>query len=298
MSDLDRRIRLARLVVERLGPLFPLQRRGKEPLRKTRGCLDATDDVDRVDDWIRRGLNVGLHTVRVFVLDVDLRSGGDRTLAALEAEHGKLPDTPRQFTGGGGGEHHFFALVEGVRWRAKLGAGLDIKAGPGCYVVVPPSAVSRPYTWDESPEHTELAEIPEWLLERAVRLDPPADVAATGPVAESVIGIAFRLAGRVREQRGEKLLVRCPFEATHSRERERRQDSSTVVFAPSSSSPLGHFHCSHAHCVGLRAEDALATLDESIVLRAVAAAHEAAERRRLEEADPERAAIQAEGCAA
>ena len=53
---------------------------------------------------------------RTVVLDVDPRSGGDKVLERLEAEHGKLPDTERVATGGGG-LHYVFKAPEGTRSR-------------------------------------------------------------------------------------------------------------------------------------------------------------------------------------
>jgi hypothetical protein len=276
VNDTERRIRLARVALQ-LGPLFPLQNRRKDPLPGSHGCHDAVDDVAQVERWIRMGRNVGLHTVLVFVLDVDLRSGGDRTLADLEQRHGKLPDTPRQFTGGGGGVHHFFVLPEGVRYRPNIGPGLDVKAGSGAYVVVSPSAVTRPYVWDESPEHCELAELPGWLFRLAARrLDEPG-APPTGPVAGSVLALALQRSGLVRFQRGERIAVRCPWEMLHTG-KERHQDTSTVVFPPSARRPLGSFHCSHAHCAGRTAAEVLDELDPAIVQWAMGEALEMTER--------------------
>lgn len=260
-KDTERRLALARVALS-LGPLFPLQRGDKRPLKNSNGCHDATTHWPTIASWVADGYNTGLHCTDVGVLDRDDRSGGDVRLASLEAVHGKLPLTPVQFTGGGGGQHYLFRLPKGLRWKSKIATGLDWKAGAGAYIVVPPSVVTRPYHWDESPEHVELAEIPAWLLKLAARFDAPTDIAPTGPVGESLLAVAFHLAGLVRLQRDEKILVRCPWSSLHSG-REGTLDSSTVIFPPNARAPLGSFFCAHAHCAGRRAEQALAEIDSA-----------------------------------
>jgi putative DNA primase/helicase len=101
------------------------------------------------------------------VLDVDPRHGGDESLAKLEAEHGKLPDTVEALTGGGG-RHILFKHREGVRSSAGHLPGLDVR-GDGGYVVVAPSIheTGREYAWEASsqPGEVELSEWPVWLLQ-------------------------------------------------------------------------------------------------------------------------------------
>jgi len=109
------------------------------------------------------------------VLDVDPRHRGDDTLAELESQHGKLPDTVEALTGGGG-RHIFFehprtAVTNSV---AALGPGLDIRGGSG-YVVAPPSvhASGRTYEWEGSsrPDQQRLAAMPVWFFEVRTRPD-------------------------------------------------------------------------------------------------------------------------------
>lgn len=122
------------------------------------------------------GAMVGIPTgeqLGAWVLDVDVHKDEDgnvingyQTLAALEDQHGKLPETARARTAGGG-THYYFKHVPSVRNRGGLGAGLDVR-GSGGYVIAPGSrtADGRDYVWiDYDGEGLPpLADAPEWLL--------------------------------------------------------------------------------------------------------------------------------------
>ena len=102
----------------------------------------ATTDTATLTEWWRRwpAANVGIATgVRsgLVVLDVDPRHGGDEQLVALEAEHGKLPDTVAVATGGGGA-HYYFAHPGGEIRSHEIAPGLELKAD-GTFVIAPPS---------------------------------------------------------------------------------------------------------------------------------------------------------------
>jgi Bifunctional DNA primase/polymerase, N-terminal/Primase C terminal 1 (PriCT-1) len=145
--------------------------RGKHP-RTPHGFLDATTDVDRIARYwhLCPEANIGLATGQknnITVLDVDPRHAGDRSLAALVARHGDLPETWRSRTGSGG-EHIIFEYVAGVGSSAnKLGAGLDIR-GDGGLIIAPPSRheTGRHYGWiNDGP----IAEAPGWLAAMLVK---------------------------------------------------------------------------------------------------------------------------------
>lgn len=155
-------------------PVFPCRPGDKRPATRN-GFKDAVTDAKRIRDWWRRraDYNVGITTGEVsglVVLDVDPRSGGDETLAKLEAEHGRLPATVTAQTGGGG-RHLLFEHPGGkVKCRAHaLGRGLDVKADGG-YIVAPPSlhASGRRYAWAEGldPDSIGIAALPGWLSDR------------------------------------------------------------------------------------------------------------------------------------
>jgi hypothetical protein len=136
------------------------------------GFQDASVEQATIRDWWARAPAANVAIVMgppsgLFAVDVDPRNGGDKTLVALEAQHGPLPSTLRAHTGGGG-EHIFFRLPQGAEVRSgahRLGQGLDVKAGGG-YVIAAPSIHPDGglYTWssEDAP-----ADAPAWLLELA-----------------------------------------------------------------------------------------------------------------------------------
>lgn len=175
-------------------PIFPCGR-DKKPLVRG-GFKMATTDEGQLRDWWGRwpdasiGCPTGPDGNGLFVLDVDLPEG-PATLAALEAQHGPLPSTLEQRTGGGG-RQLFFKLPTGREIRnsaGKLGPGLDVR-GAGGYVILPPS--SHPsggrYSW-ASPKGTTPAEASAWLLDlicakiRQLRPDPARSSVAYGQAA-------------------------------------------------------------------------------------------------------------------
>lgn len=145
---------------------------GKHP-RTEHGLKDATTDEATIRQWWRRwpDANIGIVTGKasgLLVLDVDPRHGGDATLAELEREHGRLPDTVESLTGGGG--RHILFRCPGYPVKSgagTLGPGLDVKADGG-YIVAPPSLHlrGRRYEWEVSshPDDIPIAEPPAWLL--------------------------------------------------------------------------------------------------------------------------------------
>ncbi len=122
-------------------------------------------------------MNLGLATGRqsgVVVLDVDPRHGGDESIAKLAELHGELPPTRRHETPSGG--YHLLFGWElgrpvGNRLPALSGAsGIDVR-GEGGLIVAPPSRhLKGVYQVDDS-SPTELARLPEWLLE-GVAVEP------------------------------------------------------------------------------------------------------------------------------
>jgi len=168
---------------------------GKHP-RTLDGLKSATTYPARIDHWwgmwpdanpaVATGADAG-----VIVIDVDAGTGGEASLAALEAEHGLLPETWAVETGGRG-MHLWFRHPGGwVKTTAgKLGPGLDVRADGG-YVVVPPSLHRSGvrYRWADAwrPDLVRLADPPPWLRELIVRATPPASE-ATGMVEGAILG--------------------------------------------------------------------------------------------------------------
>lgn len=153
-------------------PVFPCRANARTPAT-SHGFKDATTSHDAVTAWARGSVNWGMPTGAAsgfVVLDVDMKNGKDglETLRALEARHGKLPETAVVLTPSGG-FHYWFRPPEGVAIGSsadKLGSGLDIR-GDGGYVCIPPSSIDgKAYTWEASSDPAEVgfAEFPAWMI--------------------------------------------------------------------------------------------------------------------------------------
>ena len=165
----------ALLYADRGWHVIPIKPRGKKPLT-SHGLKDGTTNPDIIHGWWNRwpDANVGIVTGEVsglFVVDVDPRHGGEEALAALEREHGKLPETLGCGTGGGGRHLYFAHPADQKRVKnsqSKLGQGLEVK-GDGGYVVAPPSLhrSGRRYEWQASraPQAAGVTAAPPWLHE-------------------------------------------------------------------------------------------------------------------------------------
>lgn len=151
----------------------------------------VTSETATVERWWNEtpAANIGIATgagFGIWVLDVD-GPEGDHALAALEREHGKLPELyPTTFTGGNGWQV-FFAWPEGREIRnsaSKVGPSIDVR-GEGGYVIVPPSVhpSGRTYRWalDRNPRHLPPVPAPAWLVDLAA--PPPAPEGARGAFA-------------------------------------------------------------------------------------------------------------------
>jgi hypothetical protein len=151
---------------------------GKHPFSRLvpNGILNATNDLKQVREWFfDTPYNLGLATgwdSGIFVLDRDDRDGGDSSLAALEAQYGKLPQTLTQITGGG--VHYVFQmpLQHDIKNSAgKIAPGIDVRANGG-YVVGAPSrhANGKNYSWNSGglPQVDEIAQPPRWLIDLAM----------------------------------------------------------------------------------------------------------------------------------
>jgi hypothetical protein len=173
--------------------VFPLAPKTKLPLIAAKfggkGVLDATKDLAQISRWwdINPAANIGVATGAAsgfFVLDIDVKNDGEDSLAELERQHGALPKTVVQHTGGGG-RHFLFRHVPGLRNSAgKLGQGIDIR-GDGGYIVAPPSIheTGRVYAWDvdRHPTETTIVDAPAWLLD-LLKMDR---VGGNAPAAET-----------------------------------------------------------------------------------------------------------------
>lgn len=145
--------------------------KGKHPWT-THGLRDATADPEVIRGWFqqRPRANLGVLTGRasgILAVDVDAKSGGLETLADLTQQHGDLPETAIQDTGGGG-QHYLFRYPEGreVRSKSSVARGIDVRGDRG-YIVVAPSVheSGRAYRFRDPAVLGDLPDAPAWLLE-------------------------------------------------------------------------------------------------------------------------------------
>lgn len=147
--------------------VFPLEEKGKRP--KTRnGFKDATTDAAQVKAWWQQwpNANIGIATGKrsggIFVIDLDIDEDkgidGYHTLEDWQRENGKFPETWTAITGRGG-YHLYFHSNSGIKNRAGIIDGVDVR-GDGGYVVAPPSIHSNGnrYEWEYDPEEYDLAD--------------------------------------------------------------------------------------------------------------------------------------------
>jgi hypothetical protein len=203
---------------------------GKHPLTRN-GFKDASKDAGQIRAWWERwpDANIGIATGAtscIVVLDVDPRHGGDQSLAALEAEHGKLPDTPLVLTGGGG-SHIYFQMPAGVEIHNSaggLGPGLDIR-GEGGYVIAPPSRhiSGVEYSWKEGHRIGEkpVAVLPSALIDRLQasggRRQQEAHENGDDDAFSTGFDLLRALAGVSEGERNEQIFkAACSFRATNT----------------------------------------------------------------------------------
>jgi hypothetical protein len=245
---------------------------GKHPRTKN-GVKDATTDVAQITKWWTQwptaNVAIAAGASGLLVVDVDPRNGGDDALHALESRHGRLPDTPRQLTGGGG-VHILLRRPERPYVRGPrhgLGRGVDLKADGGYIIAAPSTHLSgRAYVWElgHGLEDVPIALPPPWLLTQLD--DRPVRLVATSaiPVTDGLLGAALDAAGWLGRPLGPgKRACRCPREDDHTT--GARLNGSSVAFAPHRPGGLGAFYCSHAHCQDLTAEHVLAALPTEAV---------------------------------
>jgi hypothetical protein len=169
----DATLAAARSYAARGWSVIPIEARGKRPLVAWTEFQQRRAEPDEIDAWFRRWpeANVGIVTGQVsglVVVDVDAPHGGLESLASLEREFGRLPDTVAAVTGGGGRHLYFDHRREALRNRAGLRPGIDLRADGGC-VVAPPSVhpSGRRYAWEpgHAPDEIALAALPPWFVD-------------------------------------------------------------------------------------------------------------------------------------
>ena len=154
--------------------VIPVAPGGKVPVTK-RGVNDWTDNPEQVKAWWGIGehegqpyadqnRNVGIVCGQVsnglVCIDLDLHDNvdGRETLKTWQTEHGDLPETITQITGGGGLQMFYRADRE-IRPSVNSELGVDIR-GDGSFAVAPPSLhpSGEHYDWSVSPDDCDIAD--------------------------------------------------------------------------------------------------------------------------------------------
>jgi hypothetical protein len=187
--------------------VLPVARETKRPLTP-HGAHDASCDEATIRAWWKRWpqANVGIALDGLVVVDVDPRNGAPADRDEIAAMLGPWPETAEGITGGGG-RHLYFRARDGLQPPGAVAQGVDIKSGPGAYVVAPPSvhANGRRYTWDGLADPLEalrdLPLAPEWVYRRAAG---PRDAAPddAGPIPEGLRNITLFKLGCALRRRG------------------------------------------------------------------------------------------------
>lgn len=115
---------------------------------------------------------------RIFVIDLDTIDGhginGIANFEALVAENSELPVTPYAESPTGS-LHIYFRYPEGTKVSnsaSTLAGGVDVRGDGGC-ILAPPTFradLNKFYKWIVSPFNTQIADCPEWLLKKIVKV--------------------------------------------------------------------------------------------------------------------------------
>ena len=141
--------------------------RGKAAVRP-KWNMEPPSSVDSLFQWTQQGYNLALRTGQasggIVVIDEDRYAGGKCPE--------KLPDTVTAITGRDG-RHYYFRMPEGITIKSstgKLAPHVDVKSDGG-YIIYPGSVHPETkvvYRWasGRSPDEIEIAELPQWVIDR------------------------------------------------------------------------------------------------------------------------------------
>ncbi|WP_108484344.1 phage/plasmid primase, P4 family [Oceaniglobus ichthyenteri] len=182
----------------------------------------ATTDPDAIRDYWKEfpdallGVTTGTDS-GFFVIDADTPEGHDKdgvgTLRGWIEEHGPLPDTIEGTTPSEGW-HVYFRLPDDLEIRnseSKLAPGIDVR-GEGGMVLAPPTikpGTGKAYRWKNPPGFFELADCPEWLLDklRAAQAPKLSECAMPGARIQIDTGGATAWAEKAMQDELAKLLA-------------------------------------------------------------------------------------------
>ena len=198
---------------------------GKHPRVPWERWMIRSARPTEIEAWWERwpDANVGVVTgwvSAVVVVDIDPRNGGDTHLAALEADHQRLPETVAGVTGGGG-RHLYFAHPRHLVPCRPLAAGIDLKAERGL-VVAPPSrhASGGTYRWvaGHEPDRLMLAALPSWLDRLSGTVDRPHKAGPRMTIARTIderAAFSALWSELGIDLQPEEFMTRCPFHDDH-----------------------------------------------------------------------------------
>jgi putative DNA primase/helicase len=153
--------------------VFPLAPKGKVPLKGSHSFYDATSDLPQIDKWASQNprCNWGLATGQrsgVVVLEVDLRRSGDKTLAKIQDENGKLPKSVTVISPSGGPHIYLRQTQPTPSKMDPFGPGIELKADKNLVVVagsVGKNGTRYRYDNGRSPDVCEIAPLPGWIID-------------------------------------------------------------------------------------------------------------------------------------
>ena len=171
--------RAARWYAGRGWHVFPLRPGEKTPLPRSRGCHDATDDLEEVDAWWTEtpNANLGIHPgpSGLVVADVDIKNGalGAESWRELRAEAGDAIEDTVMCETPSGGWHAYYQLngheiANATEGNSPLGAGISVRVH-GYYTLLPPSRTpDGEYAWvpGHGPHERDVAPLPVGLAQR------------------------------------------------------------------------------------------------------------------------------------
>lgn len=150
MSKLDAALEAARRGFD----VFPLVPNSKVPAVDAWPYWATRDEGKIRDYWGRQpDCNIGGALAGKGAVDIDLRKGGDKTFLPLaaELELSKEDNKTLLTETASGGNHFVYALPPGIRLKSRndqFGRGIDLKSGPGAYLVMPGSTIDgNAYKW-------------------------------------------------------------------------------------------------------------------------------------------------------
>lgn len=142
------------------------------------GYHDASDDLSVVDRWLAMrpdaGIAVAAAASGLVVLDVDRRSGGAETLAAMRAadtDFAAALDVTVQVLSQGGGWHFYFLAAPDIRYPTSLGLGIDVKHR-GLVMLPPSRGVQGQYMWAGGRSIFERDPLPATAIANVLRAQP------------------------------------------------------------------------------------------------------------------------------